>query len=550
MKHQPARSARRALALLAITASLAGGLSTGALLAASTQVGLHVQRSELWENENLFFYLPQAHDLFGWSVVSGDFNCDGVDDLATGMPLDDGLLNSEVPDSGAVIVRYGVRHHGLAGGLATTVLNQYPGGYPNPDQGDRYGYALAAGDFNGDACDDLAAGVPNEPCCGGVAIHYGLPSGIQYPAEHFLKPGLDGVPLAFGNFGRALAAGDFNGDNYDDLAVGAPFDYANPAVTHTGGRVVVLHGHYGGFLPVEGYLVTQDEPEMVDGSESGDLFGYALAAGDFDGSGHDDLAIGVPGENGAGAVQVLFGSQWSLLFVANGLWVQSELGGTTDAGDSFGAALTVGNFDGDAHQDLVIGAPNDDVVLATGSGPLTFLDAGSLSVMYGSPSWFDVGRSQHWIDDDLLDATEDYAGDHFGGALAAGDFDRDGAGDLAVGLPQDFGNDIGSVMVVSGQHAVGLTGTRRRRLIEGYEGVVGDLEASVKRFGFALASGDFDGSGDFVAEDDLAIGMPYREVGGVAAAGAEVVVYAYTDLLSDGFETKPAPLAPWTDVEP
>ena len=62
-------------------------------------------------------------------------------------------------------------------------------------------------------------------------------------------------------------------------------------------------------------------------AEAADLFGFALAAGDFDGDLFDDLAIGVPGENsGAGAVNVLYGSSDRLRSFNDQIWAQRYAG--------------------------------------------------------------------------------------------------------------------------------------------------------------------------------------------------------------------------------
>jgi hypothetical protein len=77
-----------------------------------------------------------------------------------------------------------------------------------------------------------------------------------------------------------------------------------------------------------------------------DFFGSALAAGDFDGDGEDDLAIGVPGEgvsgkSGAGAVNVLYGSSNGLTSSDDQFWHQDKSGieDTAEQNDAFGAAL-------------------------------------------------------------------------------------------------------------------------------------------------------------------------------------------------------------------
>src|SRR5688500_13335341 len=204
---------------------------------------------------------------------------------------------------------------------------------------------IARGDFNGDGIGDLAIGIPFEDIggkqdAGAVNVIYGSVQGLSAdagPSDQFF-----GYTVTNARAGSALAAGDFDGDGYSDLAIGAPFDdvpnapttsqpvpfvYSNiaggssdtvdtsdpaPALQQNGisdaGRVHIFYGSPAGldlntWQPFSLAQVPGNTPNPLD------EFGSSLAWGDFDGNNIGDLAVGVPGHNlQAGAVSIFYGS--------------------------------------------------------------------------------------------------------------------------------------------------------------------------------------------------------------------------------------------------
>jgi hypothetical protein len=117
-------------------------------------------------------------------------------------------------------------------------------------------------------------------------------------------------------FGFSLTVGDFNGDSFDDLAVGVPFKSIQPGHKEAG-EVAVLYGSAGGLQSTglsapDDQVWNQDSPDVQDQAGTGDHFGIQVAAGDFNADGATDLAIGVGHETvgsvlAAGSAAVLYG---------------------------------------------------------------------------------------------------------------------------------------------------------------------------------------------------------------------------------------------------
>jgi hypothetical protein len=246
------------------------------------------------------------------------------------------------------------------------------------EDGDQFGAALAAGDFNHDGFADLAAGAPSESvpgaaaAAGAVSVLPGSTGGLTGTgARLFTQVG--GTVESGDDFGAALAAGDFNGDGFADLAAGAPSESIGSA--GGAGAVSVLPGSAGGLTATGGRLFTQ-----VGGTaERFDLFGFALAAGDFNHDGRADLAAAAPLEDvgstvDTGVVSVLPGSAGGL--TATGAKLFTQVGGSVEAGDEFGEQLASGDFNHNGFAELAAAAPTEDVG--------TVQQAGAVSVLPGS----------------------------------------------------------------------------------------------------------------------------------------------------------------------
>jgi hypothetical protein len=480
----------------------------------------------------------QAQAELGAVLAVGDFNCDGFDDLAQGLPRYESL--EKVTESGALFVLYGGAERLWVDG--SQFLNQLDPDLPDvPELGDRFGAALAAGDFDGNACDDLAVGVPSEDLgttedVGAVVVLFGDPAGLQpgYVVQQGTDRGgvIGGAPEAGDRFGSALITHDFDLDGFDDLAIGVPGE-AVGAIAGAG-AVNVLFGSASSLTGARDRLFFRGAGgSLPGGAEASEALGSALAAGNLDASTGHELAIGCPsrshdlGPENAGTVLVV--RDLATDPVANDFLLDGDGAlPAAESGDRFGRALAAGDYDGDGWDELAIGVPGRDVGAEASAGALAILDLeGTNTTAFFTQTSFNPENAE--------------AGDQFGGTLATGDFDGDGVDDLAIGVPfEDLGPlaNAGLVHVVHGTAGVGLTNAGDQIWLQTLSPA-----DSEERFGLALAAGRFTGH----AGTDLALGAPGQQVGAFVEAGAVTLLYSGA-LFADGFES--GDLSAWTSVTP
>ncbi|MGH7725398.1 MAG: FlgD immunoglobulin-like domain containing protein [Candidatus Eiseniibacteriota bacterium] len=385
---------------------------------------------------------------------------------------------------------------------------------------DQTGGALAVGDFDNDGYDDLAIGAPNEnvsgdDAAGAVIIVYGTKDGLTpASAESRTATGIGGTSQAGARFGHALASGYFNDDEFADLAIGAPLEDVTIGVTKydDAGRVYILLGVAGGLSTS---FQTSFSQQGVGGVEEFDEFGRALTAGDFDGDGDDDLAVGSPGEDtDAGAVFHYYSTAAGITSAGAGWMKQSTFGVGDAPADRFGVSLAAGNFcgTGTVRSDLAIGAPNRN-------GGIGFDDTGVIYIVEGTASGLSTAAGDFAIYAGSITPGGAQAGEHFGYALASGKFWPSTYHSLAISAP---GRDVsgaggaGRVVVARGMSSTGLSFASDS--VEVVTQGTGSTPENGDGFGMSLATGDYDNDGD----DDLTVGAPDENVNATDAGYAQV----------------------------
>jgi FG-GAP repeat len=386
-------------------------------------------------------------------------------------------------------------------------------------------------DFNNDGFDDLVVGVPGESIgslinAGAVNVLYGGAAGLSgIGSQYFTQdsPGVGNAGEEFDLFGDSLAAADFDNDGFGDLAIGAPGE--SSTTIDAIGAVNVLYGSATGLTGSGSQFFTQDSPGVGNTAEEADFFGDALTAGDFDNDGFADLAVGVPGESvgslaNAGMVNVLHGSGTGLTGSGSQALTQNTatVGSGAERNDSFGFALTAGDFDVDGFTDLGVGVPFEASSLPA---------VGAVNVFYGAAAGLTGSGSQFFTQNSPGVGSTSASDESFGYTLTAGDLDNDGFADLGIGVPFESSSAAaaGGVNVLYGAGA-GLTGSGSQFFTQNSAGVGSSAETN-DSFGLGLAAGDFDNDG-FA---DLAIGVP-GESSTITAVGATNILYGSATGLS------------------
>ncbi|WP_274559614.1 FG-GAP and VCBS repeat-containing protein [Streptomyces spiramyceticus] len=398
------------------------------------------------------------------SGLQGDFNGDGYRDLAIAAPIAkvDGKSGA-----GYVAVVYGT-----SSGLdksKRTLISQATAGIPGvPESGDYFGDRITAGDLDGDGYTDLVVGVHGEQIgstgdSGVLTVVWGGATGLTSGTD-ISSP----LPENRNELGWDVAAGDFDGDGKTDLAaanIAAPeLNIFKGPISRTGAAAALVG---------------------VDTSSQTGINTDRIVAGNVTGDGATDLLVMGQQESGDGYItrSVLYKGG------ATGLKASGKLAG--------GYAAAIGDVNKDGYGDIVTGNFMEKSTDEPNGGL-----GGAVTVTYGSATGLSTRTPVRITQDTAGVPGAAERGDRFGWSLSAGDTNRDGYADVAVGASSEsFGGKTaaGTVTVLRGS-ATGLTGTGSKSFSQDTTGVPGGAE-SHDQFGASvhLTDSNADGRAELTA---------------------------------------------------
>ena len=390
-------------------------------------------------------------------ALSWDFDGDGTRDLAAGQ------VGNEEGGPGQVLVR-----RGTADGYGPATVLRHP---EAPEGNEGFGASLASADLDLDGYADLVVSAPGfyprPDGYGSVTVFHGSAAGLtQAAATSTVWPRREDGDLV--NFGRSVVIASLDGDQWPDLAVGAPDDDGDNRGTDRS-SVVVLHGGPAGFSVARSTSVPRPAGTR--------WFGQTLAAGDVDRDGHVDLVESSSADKGQHIA-----------------WLRGTATGPRTAtvfSSRWADSIAIGKVTGDRFPDIVTSRPYARYDPAVRK---PYVGVGSVTLFRGSASGPRAG----------VTATQETRGvpgssaygDFFGASVTIADVNHNGRNEVVVGVPRrDVGGikDAGAITLLR----VGKTGFRttgNRTLTQAPAAVPGE-PGKFGNFGIDVTGQDRTGDG-------------------------------------------------------